>query len=76
MDRGRVPRPVRRMGTEIHADRRTRRRRTRAQQEAAAFDEEDTLLTSWILSNTEHPDFDDEDEDWPDFSAPRRRLRQ
>jgi len=77
MDRGRVPRPVRRMGTEIHADRRTRRRRTRAQQEAAAFDEEDTLLTSWILSNAQFPFAEDEDDedDWPDFRAPRRRLR-
>jgi len=33
----RAQRPVRRMGTEVHADRRTRRRRTRGQDEDAAI---------------------------------------
>jgi len=35
MNKGRTPRPVRRMGTEIHEDRRTKRRRTRAAEELA-----------------------------------------
>lgn len=38
MNKGRAPRPVRRMGTEIHEDRRTRRQRTRADEERAAVE--------------------------------------
>ena len=37
MKRTRIPRPVRRMGTEVHQDRRTRRRRARSTQEYAAI---------------------------------------
>lgn len=33
MNKGRAIRPVRRMGTEVHADRRTRRLRTRSDEE-------------------------------------------
>jgi len=38
--RGRVPRPVRRTGTEVIADRRTRRRRQRGQDERRAVEED------------------------------------
>jgi hypothetical protein len=38
--RGRVPRPIRRMGTEIHADSRTHRRRTRGQDERTMINEQ------------------------------------
>lgn len=46
MNKGRAPRPVRRMGTEIHEDRRTRRQRTRTDENRAAF--------------IEHMDWDDD----------------
>jgi hypothetical protein len=39
--RGRVPLPVRRTGTEVIADRRTRRRRQRGQDERRALKEEE-----------------------------------
>ena len=42
--RGRVPRPVRRMGTEIHEDTRTQRERSRGDAERAAIEGE---LEEW-----------------------------
>lgn len=39
MNKGRVTRPVRRMGTEIHEDRRTHRRRTRSDEERYEIEE-------------------------------------
>jgi hypothetical protein len=60
------------MGTEVHADRRTRRRRTRSQEEAAALDEEEVLLTAWILDEAGHEQpFDDEE--YEQVRAPRRK---
>lgn len=50
MSRGRAPRPVRRMGSEVHADTRTQRERERGQSERAAVEAE---LEAWPVDEAE-----------------------
>jgi len=52
VNKGRAPRPVRRTGTEIHEDRRTRRQRARGDQERA------------VIESSATEDTDDDGRDW------------
>jgi hypothetical protein len=81
MSKYRAQRYVRRQGTEIHADRRTRRRRTRQAETEAAFEEElgdvqlDDILEDLRIRDAVgggHPVRESDSEDQE--RAPRRRT--
>lgn len=67
MNKGRATRPVRRMGTEIHADRRTRRRRTRGD------DEREAIMEAMRVQRWPEDEEELEFDDYPE-RAPRRRA--